>query len=252
MSVLHRAESGGRIVEVRSAGRTRRLYVDGVYHSAWNPSRPLTGAIWDHLALPTFFVRPDGARSAVVLGVGGGAVLRLLSELTAPARLVGVELDGGLLDVGRAWFGLADTGAELVHADAADWIAAHARDRFDLIVDDIFGEEDGEPVRPDGFDTAAWWHSLSAMLTPGGVLVVNHVFLDDLLDSDLCQDDSFFEHFPAAVYFTCEQYENAVCALMTAPVSTQEFRARLAAHPALSTAAARRLQRFQIHTLWSQ
>ncbi len=252
MSVLHRAIHGGRVVEVRAAGRTRRLYVDGVYHSAWNPTRPLTGAIWDHLALPSFFVSPEGARRALVLGVGGGAVLRMLAELTRPEHLVGVELDPALLDIGRTWFGLAETNAELVCADAAKWVAAHRRESFDLIVDDVFGENDGEPVRPTGLDDAAWWQRLAALLAPGGVLVVNHVFLDDLLESDLCRDDTFFERFAAAVYFTCDGYENAACALMTTAVTPRTFRARLAAHPALATAAARRLQRFRIHELWSR
>jgi len=252
MSVLHRVEAGGRTIEVRSAGRTRRLYVDGVFHSAWNSARPLTGAIWDHLALPTFLVAEQGARTALVLGVGGGAALRMLADLTTPDRLVGVELDATLLDIGREWFGLDETGADLVHADAARWVADHSRERFDLIVDDIFGEEDGEPLRPAGFDDAAWWRRLAAMLSPGGVLVVNHVFLDDLFDSDLCQDDVFFDLFPAAVYFRCDEYENAASALMTQPISTGTFRARLAAHPALSSASAKKLQRFSIHSLWSR
>jgi spermidine synthase len=251
MSVLHRSERDGRVVEVRGAGQTRRLYVDGVFHSAWNPSRPLTGAIWDHLALPSFFVRPEGARSALVLGVGGGTVVRMLADLTTPERLVGVELDAELLEIGHEWFGLAESGAGLHRADAARWVEDHAGERFELIVDDLFGEDDGEPLRPVGLDDAAWWMRLADMLTPGGVLVVNHVFEDDLFDSDLCQDDAFVERFPAAVYFTCDTYANAACALMTTPISLQSFRARLAAHPALATAAAKRLQRFRIRELWT-
>lgn len=250
MSVLHRLDDGGRRIEVRAAGRTRRLYVDGVFHSEWNSGRALTGAVWDHLALPTFLVAPEGARRVLVLGVGGGAVLRMLERLAPPERLVGVELDGLLLRLGRAWFGLDESSAELVEADAAAWVGGARGQRFDLIVDDVFGEEDGQPVRPRGLDSGAWWRRLARMLAPGGVLAVNFVSEADLTSSDLCQDVRFRERFPAAVRFSCPGYENAAVALMTRPVAPQTFRARLGRHPDLSTAAARRLLRFRVHRLW--
>ena len=31
--------------EVRSAGQTRRLYTDGVFHSQFNPQRAITGGV---------------------------------------------------------------------------------------------------------------------------------------------------------------------------------------------------------------
>ena len=250
MSILHRTSDCGRVVEVRSAGRTRRLYVDGVYHSCWNPGRPLTGAIWDHLALPTFLVAPEGARRALMLGVGGGAVLRMLDGLTRPERLVGVEIDRELLQIGRDWFGLDDTSAELVESDAAQWVRGASAQRFDLVIDDVFGEERGCPVRPRGFDDGSWWKRLADLLSPGGVLVVNFVSEADLTSSDICQDLTFRRRFPAAVRFSCASYENAAVALMTAPVDQRAFRARLAAHPALCSAAAKRLMRFRVHRLW--
>lgn len=250
MSVLGRHVVGGRVVEVRAAGRTRRLYVDGVYHSSWSPARPLTGAVWDHLALSTFLVDPEGARRVLLLGVGGGAVLRMLHALAPPQRLVGVELDGLLLDIGRRWFGLDRTGAELVRADAAAWVRRNARARFDLVIDDVFGEEDGEPRRPPGLDDGAWWRRLAALVAPGGALVVNFVTERDLLASDICQDVGFRRRFPAALRFSCTGYENAVVALLSDAVHPRGFRRRVEAHPALRSAAARRLLRFRVHRLW--
>jgi spermidine synthase len=253
VSVLHRHVADGRVVEVRAAGRTRRLYVDGVFHTEWNSGRPLTGAIWDHLALPTFLVAPEGARRVLMLGVGGGAVLRILECLAPPERVVGVELDGLLLRLGRDWFGLAETRAELVEGDAGAWVRGalrRRRERFDLVVDDVFGEEQGNPVRPRGFDDGRWWRRLSRLLAPGGVLVVNFVGEADLTTSDLCQDIAFRRRFPAAFRFSCRGYENAAVALMSNAVGPRTFRARLHAHPALRPAAARRLMRFRVHRLW--
>jgi hydrogenase-4 component F len=69
MSVLHRQELGdGRILEVRSAQATRRLYVDGVLHTSYSPARPLTGAVWDPLALAGFLVLGSLGLAFALLG----------------------------------------------------------------------------------------------------------------------------------------------------------------------------------------
>ena len=239
MTVLHRSAVDGRLVEVRGAGRTRRLYVDVVFHSAWNPARPLTGAVWDHLVLPAFLVRGGAARSALVLGVGGGAALRMLDALVAPERLVGVEIDAALLRLARRWFGLDACGAELVAGDAREWVARHGGERFDLVVDDLFGEVDGEPVRPPGMDDAAWWRRVVRLVAPGGVLVVNFVAQEDLVASPLCQDVALRRRFPAAVRFSCPGYDNAAAAFLPEILPPRALRRRLTAHPDPGPAAGR-------------
>ncbi len=249
MSLLWSGGRDGRSIEVRGAGRTRRLVVDGVLHSSWSPVRPLTGAVWDHLALPTFAVAPDGARDVLLLGVGGGAALRLLADLAPPDRMVGVELDEELLEVARTWFGLDATGAEIVHADARQWLRANARTRFDLVIDDLFTESDGEPVRPADL-SGPWWRRLAKHVRPGGALVVNFTWRAELESSDLCQDLRFRERFPMAFSFDDPQYENAVAVFLTQPLTLAMFRARLRAHPVLGRATARRLMRFRLRTLW--
>ena len=167
MSVLWTGGGAGRCVEVRAHGRTRRLYVDGVLHTSWHPGRALTGSIWDHLALSTFFVAEGGARTALVLGVGGGAALQLLARLAPPQRLVGIDVDQLMLRIARRWFGVASgRGVELVRADAATWLSEHPRERFDLVVDDLYLAADGLPVRP-GSLPRNWWRRLAARVRPG-------------------------------------------------------------------------------------
>ena len=52
--------------EVRRAGRSVRLYSNGVFHSQYNPANPISGTVWDLLLLPAFF-RPTGTiRRALV------------------------------------------------------------------------------------------------------------------------------------------------------------------------------------------
>ena len=52
MALLWERRVEGTLYQVRSAGRTRRLYTNGVFHSQYNPVRPVTGSVWDLLLLP--------------------------------------------------------------------------------------------------------------------------------------------------------------------------------------------------------
>jgi spermidine synthase len=76
VSLLWERRIGGTLYQVRNAGRTRRLYTNGVFHSQYNPARPVTGSVWDLLLLPAFFYAPGELRRVLVLGVGGGAVIQ--------------------------------------------------------------------------------------------------------------------------------------------------------------------------------
>jgi spermidine synthase len=249
LSVLWRGESEGRTVEVRNAGRTRRLYVDGVLHTAWNPARPLTGSIWDHMALAALFAPPGRIRRVLLLGVAGGAVVHLLRRHAAPDEIVAVDRDAVLLDVAREWFDVEGPDLRVVCTDAADWVRRHATERFDMVVDDLFGEEGGEPVRAADLGDD-WWRRLGRLVRPGGLLVVNFAELSDLISSPVCYDVSLRTRFPAAFRFSCEQYLNAVAALLTEPRSAASYRAALRWAPTLQGADARRLMRFRVHSLW--
>lgn len=250
MSVLHRVEDGGRVFEVRAAGRTRRLYVDGVLHTCHNPSRALTGSVWDPLALSALFAPPGTVHDCLVLGVGGGAAVHLLRRHVAPLRIVGVEYDGRVLGMARDWFDLAGDDLELVEGDAVRYVERNSARRFDLVVDDLFDEVDGEPVRHAAADGGAWWRRLAGLLRPGGVLVVNFTWRRDLISSDLCQDVAFRATFPSAFRFTFRSYENAVAAFATSPVTAANFERRIAAHPELGRAAVRRQAKHRLSTLW--
>jgi spermidine synthase len=250
VTVLLRTERDGRVFEVRAAGNTRRLYVDGVLHTSHNPTRALTGSVWDPLALAAFLAPPDTVKDCLVLGVGGGAAVHLLRRHVHPERITGIEYDRRILDLARKWFDLKGRDLELIEADAIAWVKTAERHKYHLVVDDLFEELDGEPVRHDSAQSATWWRRLERLIAPDGVLVVNFAWESDVSSSALCQDIRFRESFAAAFRFTFPSYENCVVALCRRPVSLSTFRRRLAAHPELGTAAARKLANFRVGRLW--
>lgn len=247
MAILWRRTIGGRTYEVRGAGRARRLVVDGVLHTAWNPGAALTGAVWDPLALAGLLAEGGRPGSVLVLGLGGGAAVRLLRRHLAPERIVAVELDPTHVAVARRFFGVRGRDVAVVRADALRWVRESPRERFDLVIDDLFGESGGEPVRAAGGD--AWWRRLAARTARGGVLVVNFAEARDLRAAGLEADPVLRRRFRSAVVFTCPGYTNRIVAMAGSPGAARAFRGRLAALPTVPRTARGR-PRFRVASFW--
>ncbi len=171
MAVIWQRRVNGHHYEVRSAGRSRRLYTDGIFHSQFNPRTVMSGATWDLLTLPAF-LRSAGVHRVLLLGLGGGAVARQLLHFFPQAEITGVDLDAVHLSVARRFFGLSRTGVRLVQADARKFVSDCRGARFDCVIDDLFGGQDGDPRRAVPFDHD-WRGALTRLLVPGGVLVAN-------------------------------------------------------------------------------
>lgn len=226
MAVIWSKTVNERRFEVRRAGRSVRLYTDGVFHSQYNPANPVTATVWTLLALPAFF-RPAGAVGRVlVLGVGGGAVIRLLHDLLRPRLIIGVELDPIHLYVARRFFGIHRERAELFESDAVDWLRRYRGPRFDYVVDDLFGEVDGEPVRTVEADHR-WFETLSRNLVDDGVLVMNFDSARALNCAHRTLDRTMPNGFASVFRLGLPGYQNAVGAFVRQSVAARQLRPRL-------------------------
>ncbi len=226
MALLWSRTHEGRRYEVRTAGRTRRLYTDGVFHSQYHPDRPVTHGVWDLLYLPVHFLaHPENAR-ALVLGVGGGAVLRLLERHARCRLILGIERDPIHLEIARRFFDVPKQC--LIEADAVRWLERAAPRQFDYLVDDLFDGANGEPVRAVRAD-ARWCGQLARMLTPGGVVVMNFASRESLEACAFLQSRMLARRFPSAFMLTLPGYENAVGVFCQHPAATGVLRRRLRA-----------------------
>ena len=141
-------------VRVQRTGDGKFLFVDGSCASIWRPGRAFTGGSWDLLAAPVLLAPADRAPRVLLLGVGGGTVIRVVRALRPEADIVAIDLDAEVLAVARRAFALDSLGAHIVCADAQRYIAERdGRAPFDVIIDDIY-EPDGAGMRkPDGWRT---------------------------------------------------------------------------------------------------
>jgi spermidine synthase len=223
MALLWSKTVKGTRYEVRTAGRTRRLYENGVFHSQYNERTPITGSVWDLLSLPAFFFPEGIIRRVLVLGVGGGAVISQLQRFVRPDVIIGVDYSPVHLYLGRRFFGLDQSGVELVESDAAAWLQNYTGPKFDMIIDDLFGEQDGEPVRGVDAD-ASWFNAQIQHLAPRGIMVTNFDTGHSFRESGYFTQPQVAARFKTAFWLGAPRIQNAVGVFSRSTVTSADLR----------------------------
>lgn len=223
MAIIWQKQVEKTLYEVRTAGQTRRLYTDGVFHSQFNPKRAITGGIWDLLMLPVFFYPPESIKRVLVLGVGGGAVIHQLQRYIQPTEIIGVELNPVHIMLAKRFFGITNKLAHLVEDDAVKWLNNYSGPPFDLIIEDLFGEKDGEPIRAVKANKA-WLEILNSHLSPDGILVMNFISRNDLKNCAAISYKKIASLFQSKFQLTITHYENAMGAFLKKSSSSQILR----------------------------
>lgn len=248
MAILWQKQSGNTRYEVRAAGKTRRLYTNGVFHSQFNPGKPLSGGIWDLLMLPVFFAEPGKTRRVLVLGVGGGAVIHQLNRYSGADEIVGVELNPIHILVARKYFGVNKSMAELHHADAVKWLNEYQGPPFDLIIDDLFGDKEGEPVRAVAA-SVKWMLLLNKHLARKGILVMNFIGSTELRRSAYVTSETVNRKFKSAFHFTLPGYENVIAAFLKFDGDTTKLRSNIGQTRGLNSMCSQQHLNFRVRKI---
>jgi len=248
MSILWERDAGSTNYQVRQAGNSLRLYTNGVFHSQYNPGRPVTGSVWDLLFLPAFFYPPGSIRRVLVLGVGGGAVIQQLRCFIQPDSVVGVEMSATHLYLAKRFFGVSGNDVELVRADAVDWVNRYRGPVFDIVIDDLFGHADGETQR-SVFADRGWASSLTRCLSSDGVIVCNFASRLELMVSAYLSHSALRSGFSSAFYLGTAQNYNAVGAFLKKPATPRQLRDRLKRIPQLDPRRQSSRLNYSIRTL---
>lgn len=209
MAIAWQKEVNGTYYQVRTAGSSVRLYTDGVFHSQYNQRTKISGGIWDLLMIPAFLHRPQELKRILVLGVGGGAVLRMFLDHFSPESITGIELNPTHIRVARKFFGLNNRKIELVEQDAVTWLKLYKGPPFDLVIDDLFGEQDGEPIRAVEADIH-WGKLVSKNLSASGLLICNFLSRKEICQSGFSKLFFNDEKFKSAWIFENHRYDNQI------------------------------------------
>ena len=248
MALVWQSKRSGVNYEVRSAGKTLRLYTDGVFHSQYNPGQPLTGHVWDLLMLPAFFYPGQRPKRVLVLGVGGGAVIHQLLHFVQPEQVVGIELNPHHVSIARRFFGLKHSSIKLVTADAIDWLKQYRGEKFDMIIDDLFAEKEGEPVAVTDANRS-WFSIMLKHLNKEGVIVRNFIDKQALLESAPLTNEAIARRFDSIFQLTSFFNENHVGVFLRKQSTSAGLRNHLKQVPGLNPSLKTSKLRYRIRKL---
>lgn len=147
--------------------------VAGAIHAWWHEKKFLTGLAWDNLAAGAL-LRPAGPpQSILMLGLAGGTAMRILRQLLPEARLVAVDIDTEIVALAELNMQLDKLGIEIHFGDAYQWVA-QCREKFDVVIDDVYLAGRDDVFRPGKSDSGQI-KALKRLLAPGGLLLANLV-----------------------------------------------------------------------------
>lgn len=179
--LVHRCESAlTGTITVWDLGRERRV-VFGDHVGAVTQSAIFTHGGWAELwreywgrSLDPPVHLPPRPR-VLVLGLGGGTIVRLVHLTTTPRLVTVVELDPVVVDVARDYMGLASLpDLDIRIGDVRELLPILAEaDPYDLVIEDVFFGGLPEPGRDH---LVAFVDELAALVAPGGWLVMNRWF----------------------------------------------------------------------------
>ena len=164
-------------IEVFQAGKTRMLSVnDSVQSTNWD-SPFVKNRVWGRLVSLVKERRPE-ARSALMLGLGGGTTCHLFSREMPKLQMVAVEIDKVMIDVAKDFFDLGSvSNLKVICADAFRVISEPEKfdlhkDSFDVLVVDFYcGDKYPELATSGSFFAGVKW-----LVRPGGLIMFNRIY----------------------------------------------------------------------------
>lgn len=231
MAILWQKRINNKFYEIRSAGACRRLYTNGILHTQYNPNSLITGSVWDLLTLGGFLVPDRELKRVLALGVGGGSNLHQLEFFFQPHMIKGIECNSIHVSLAKRFFDLGRKPFDLVEDDGVKWIKNYQGKPFDLIIDDMFSDDGGEPYRVAKADKK-WLDLLASHLSFRGALVLNFSTARAFKE---IKEVALYQRFKTRFRLTTGNCENIVAILGKAGLSVQQLRERIREYPELDT-----------------
>ncbi len=233
-SLEHEEVSAFSRIRVRRDGDVRALTFvrdsgQEVVQSRVNLTAPHTLVSPYARAMFVSYLYQPNPRRVLIVGLGGGAMVRFLTHHEPQVQIDAVEIDPAVVRLADEYFGVRSGGNVRVHtADAVAFVESTA-DRYDLILMDAFlrpsSGTDATGV-PTGLKTLEFLDRLKRALAPGGIVAFN-VNEHASMAEDIAAVATAFGR--AAVYLCPPSDNRVVIAAEGAMATDDEMRARIGA-----------------------
>jgi spermidine synthase len=160
-------------IEVVEYFGKREIVVAGLQQSGW-----LVRKIWDK-ALYKVMSYELKVTSVLILGLGGGSVVPVINRHYPKAKIVGIEIDPVMVEVGSKFLGFRKSkNLEVIVDDAFAVFTKKSKRsnhwcsrKYDLVVIDLYvGEAIPEKLKSDEF-----LECIKNMTTTNGIVLINHL-----------------------------------------------------------------------------
>lgn len=180
--LVYEAESSYNYIQVvqqsdRQGGWWRGLQLNegqGI-HSVYNPTYfdyPLVDGVWDYFLIIPYFNNPPYSQSQVkrvlVIGSAAGTISKAYSGIYGPIPIDGIEIDPGIIKVGRDWFDMTEPNVT-VHAQDGRYFLANTPQTYDVIAVDAYRP----PYIPFHLTTREFFQEIYDHLNEDGVVAIN-------------------------------------------------------------------------------
>ncbi|MEZ4770999.1 MAG: fused MFS/spermidine synthase [Caldilineales bacterium] len=212
-------------------------------HSVYHPQSALSEGIWDYfLVAPLFAEGKQGnegnkgngngdVQSLYLVGLAGGTVAQLYTDVYGPIPIDGAELDPEIIAAARSYFHLDDyPNVNAVAADGRSWLAAQPVDRrYSVIAIDAYRP----PYIPFQLATVEFFEIVRDHLAADGVVAVNAARSRDDYSLVNALAATMAQVFPS-VYVVDESTEgwslgNSLVVATMQPTTLDDFRSNAAA-----------------------
>ncbi len=143
-------------------------------HSVYFPDearQPLSGGPWDYFLLAPYMraEHPGEIENLLVVGLGAGTVPKLYTETYgADVHIDGIEIDPGVIEVGRRYFDMNEANLNSVAEDGRYFLR-----QSDLVYDVVAIDAYRPPYIPFQLTTVEFFQEIQAQLSDDGIVALN-------------------------------------------------------------------------------
>jgi predicted membrane-bound spermidine synthase len=170
---VYETESAYNYIQVlQKNGYTMLRLNDGQgVHSIYHPEVLFYGGPWELFLVGPFF-NPDTSPSDVgrigIVGLAAGTTARQAGAVYGDIPIDGWEIDPGIVEVGRKYFGMTMPNLN-VHIEDGRYGLSRSTEKYDILAVDAYRP----PYIPPHMTTQEFFQMAASHLTPKGVLAIN-------------------------------------------------------------------------------
>lgn len=171
--ILTEVETPYNYIQVIQRGTETQLILNEGHavHSIYDPTHILTEGPWDYFMIGSYF-HPDlqltDVNSLLMIGLAAGTVAKQFTEAYGPIPIDGVEIDQGIVDVGRDYFEMNEPNLDVIVADGRYYLAKTNK-TYDVIGIDAYRQ----PYIPFHLTTVEFFQQVEDHLSDRGAAIVN-------------------------------------------------------------------------------